>query len=120
MKRDMDLVRKILLHATGDESGYPDSNPKIEGYTEDQIGHHIYLMQQAGLVEVADGSTSDSCGPTALLISVTWEGHDFIEAARSNTIWSSVKDVAKSGGVSLTFDMLKELLVTMTRRQFDL
>lgn len=120
MKRDMDLVRQILLNATAQENGYANENPEIEGYTEDQIGHHIYLMHQAGLVEAADTSSMDGDSPTALLISVTWKGHDFIEAARSNTVWSQAKDKAKSVGGSLTFDLMKELLVATARSQLGL
>lgn len=120
MKRDMDLVRQILIRATEHEDGYVYENPDIAGYTKDQIDHHIYLMCQAGLVEASDSSTMDGASPTALLISVTWAGHDFIDAARSNTIWSSVKDKAKSVGGALTFDLMKELLVTTARSQLDL
>ncbi|MBT3067702.1 DUF2513 domain-containing protein [Rhodoferax sp. U11-2br] len=120
MKRDIDLVRQILLDATSHENGYANSNPKLNGYTEDQIGHHIYLMQQAGLVEAADSSTLDGTSPTALLISVTWKGHDFIEAARSNSIWSSAKEKAKSVGGSLSFDLMKELLVATAKSQLGL
>lgn len=120
MKRDMDLVRQILLDSTAQEDGYANDNPMLEGYTEDQIGHHIYLMHEAGLVEAADTSAMDSSSPTAILISVTWKGHDFIEAARSNTVWSQAKDKAKSVGGSLTFDLMKELLVATARSQLGL
>lgn len=120
MKRDMDLVRQILLDATSKDEGYANDNPELEGYTEDQIGHHIYLMQQAGLVEAADTSAMGSTSPTAILISVTWKGHDFIEAARNNTVWAQAKEKAKSVGGSLTFDLMKELLVSTTRSQLGL
>lgn len=120
MKRDMDLVRQILLDATAQEHGYVNDNPEIEGYTEEQVGHHIYLMHQAGLVEAADTSAMDSDSPTAMLTSVTWKGHDFLEAARSNTVWFQAKEKAKSVGGSLTFDLLKELLVATTRSQLGL
>lgn len=120
MKRDMDLVRQILLDATGREYGYVEENPEIEGYTEDQVDHHIYLMQQAGLVEAADTSTTESDSPTAMLISVTWKGHDFIEAARSDTVWSLAKEKARSVGGALTFDLMKELLVATARSQLGL
>jgi hypothetical protein len=116
----MDLVRHILLEATKQVNGYASDNPTIVGYTQDQVDHHIYLMQQAGLVEATDTSALNSDSPTAILISVTWKGHDFIEAARSNTVWSQAKDKAKSVGGSLTFDLMKELLVATTRSQLGL
>jgi hypothetical protein len=54
LKRDMELVRKILLHAEKAESGSVDDGLDIEGYTEHQIAHHVYLMEQAGLVRAFD------------------------------------------------------------------
>jgi hypothetical protein len=120
MKRDMDLVRKILLDATSQDDGYAGSNPEIEGYTEDQIAHHIYLMEQAGLVEAADTSTKGSSSPTAILTSITWKGHDFIDVARSNTVWGQAQEKAKSVGGSLTFDLMKELVVAVARSQIGL
>ena len=50
MKRDMDLIRKILLLM---EVEPQRKVPGIEGYTSEQIGHHVYLMMQAGLIEGA-------------------------------------------------------------------
>ncbi len=116
----MDLVRQILLDATARENGHANGNPHIEGYTEEQIGYHIHLMQQAGLVNAVDIQTTGSGSPTAILISVTWNGHDFIEAARSNSIWSQAKEKAKSVGGALTFDVMKELLVVVARSQLGL
>lgn len=120
MKRDMDLVRQILLYAIQHKSGYVNENPEIEGFTEDQIGHHIYLMNEAGLVEADDTSSSDSESPTAILISVTWEGHEFIDAAQNNTVWAQAKEKAKSMGGSLTFDLMKDLLIATARNQLGL
>ena len=53
MKRDMDLVRKILLEASAREGACMGKNPTIEGYSDDQVAHHVCLMQQGGLVEGA-------------------------------------------------------------------
>jgi len=116
----LDLVRQILIAAAAEDAGYASGNPAIEGYTEDQIGYHVHLMEQAGLVEAADASAMDSSGPTAILLSVKWKGHDFLDAAKSNTVWAQAKEKAKSVGGSMTFDVMKELLVATTRSQLGL
>ena len=120
MNRDMDLVRQILLAAESHEGGYVGGNPSIDGYSEDQIGYHVYLMEQAGLVEAADSSADDSTSPSAILLSIKGKGHDFLDAAKSNSVWSQAKERAKSVGGSLTFDLMKELLVTTARSQLGL
>lgn len=59
----------------------------MEGYTADQVGYHIWLLGQAGLMIVADVTSVGSSGPVAIPLNLTWEGHDFIAAARSDTTW---------------------------------
>lgn len=120
MKRDMDLVRQILMAAESQEAGYASGNPEVDGYSAEQIGYHVYLMEQAGLVEAADASASDSSSPYAILLSIKWKGHDFLDAAKSNTVWALAKEKAKTVGGSLTFDLLKELLVATARSQLGL
>lgn len=115
MKRDMNLVREILLWATEQENAGVNANPTIDGYSADQIAHHVHLMSQAGLVEAADTTTMDDSGPTALLLSVTWAGHDFIDAARDDTTWNKTKTKVLSSGLSFTFDLLKEVLVAAAK-----
>ena len=53
MKRDMDLIRAMLLAVEEHPSGFA---PKIElqGYTQEQINYHAYLLGEAGLANVAD------------------------------------------------------------------
>lgn len=116
----MDLVRQILLHATSEQGGYANVNPEIDGYTDDQIAHHIYLMWQAGLVEAADTSAMGSSSPTAMLVSITWNGHDFLDAARSNTVWMQAKEMAKSVGGAISFELMKQLLISIARDHLKL
>lgn len=120
MKRDMDLVRKILLAAEEEADGYASKNPEIDGYTRDQVGYHIYLMEQAGLVEASETSAMGSASPTAILNNLTWKGHDFLDAAKNNNVWTKAKQKAASVGGSLTFDLMKELLVSTARAQLGL
>lgn len=115
MKRDINLIREILLWATDQDSAGFDKNPSIDGYTENQIGYHVYLMYQAGLVEAADTTTADSDGPEAILLNLTWAGHDFIDAAKDSTVWNKAKSQILSSGVSFTFDILKDTLAMLAR-----
>ncbi len=50
MKRDMELVRKILLAMAAHEHGYAPQPFTIAGYEQAVIGHHIWLMEQGHLI----------------------------------------------------------------------
>ena len=116
----MDLVRKILLKATAREGAYMGKNPTIEGYSDDQIAHHVYLMKQGGLVEAAEWRPSNGPSPTAILTNVTWAGHDFLDAARSETVWNQSLAKARAAGVDLSIATLKELLVATAKSALGL
>src|SRR4030042_3832657 len=101
MKRDMDLIRAILLAVEADVHGFaPDI--EIEGYTQEQIGYHTVLLGEAGLVKVIDTSDFRKKSPEAKIIRLTLAGHEFLDSARENNIWNQAKDkINKIGGASL-------------------
>lgn len=101
MKRDMELVRAILLALEARDHFSPSTAIEIEGYEEHEVGYHSLLILEAGLAE-GDETTTRGSGPTALLIRPTWEGHEFLDAAREPSVWGQAKDVVrKAGGASL-------------------
>jgi hypothetical protein len=113
MKRDMELVRKILFAIEKHPHGYAPDPLEIEGFSEEQVGHHCYLMMHAGLIEGMDTTDGDSEGPTAEPRNLTWAGHDFLGAARDESVWSQVKSKVKEKGLelgSLGFGVLIEYL----------
>jgi hypothetical protein len=48
MKRDMDLIRKIVLWAEEQPPG-PLHDIKIEGHSTGEVAYHCYLLVDAGL-----------------------------------------------------------------------
>jgi len=101
MKRDMDLIRKILLTIEADEHGFA---PKIEipGYTQEQIDYHAVLLGEAGLVQAHDMTDMGAKSPQAMITQLTWAGHEFLDVARENNIWNQAKDkVNKIGGATI-------------------
>lgn len=113
MKRDMNLVREILLWATDQPDYGFRENPCFPGYTDEQVGHHIYLMAQAGLVEAEEVTMTDSLSPVSVLLAVTWAGHDFIDVARDGSLWNKAMKKLAAAGEALTFDLLKGLLTRL-------
>lgn len=108
MKRDMDLAREILFKI----EEHPDPNDiaeiSIGDYSDDEISYHIKLLKQAGLIDAID--FSDSRGFEWKAKSLTWEGHEFLEAARNLSRWESAKNIILGKGGNLTFDILKTVL----------
>lgn len=113
MKRDMDLVRLILLEIEDHQHGLAPQRLPIEGYADEQIGYHVHLMGQAGLLKVADVTCQGSLSPEAIPVRMLWAGHDFLDAARSDTIWNRAKKHLGAEWTSVPLEVLKALLVKL-------
>ena len=102
MKRDMDLIRAMLLAIEAEGHGFASHPIEIPNYTQEQIGYHAVLLGEAGLVKVHDVTHLGSNSPEALITRLTWAGHEFLDSARENNIWNQAKDkISKIGGASL-------------------
>jgi len=113
MKRNMDLARQILLRLEEKESATGWLKGYFEGFTDEQVSYHIKLLYEAGLVEALDVSSSSGFCWEAK--SLTWEGHEFLEASRNDSIWKSAKGILQEKGVGMSFDILKQVLIQLTK-----
>lgn len=103
MKRDMDLIRQILIKMEDHEHGYVFQNFEINGYSAELVGYHCYLLDQAGLIDAINISSDDDESPNAMPKCLTWNGHEFIQNAKNESNWLQAKAaVAKAGDVSFS------------------
>ena len=116
----MELIRRILFALEEHEHGYAPATLSIEGYTQEQIEYHAYLMLQAGLVEGVATTDFHSSSPSACLTSLTWEGHEFSATARNETVWKGAMKTVRERGGEITIELLKQLLTSLMKAQFSL
>jgi hypothetical protein len=110
MKRDMDLVRKILLACEAAKSGDAPYPLVVDGFDEQSIGFHVLLMIEAGLLLGADNTAIGDDSPTAIATRMTWSGYEFLDATADPGAWERTKSAAvKAGGWS--FEILKAIAV---------
>ena len=109
MKRNLDLIREILHQCEEFEHGVAPRTIAVEGYTDEQVGFHIYLAGEAGLLQTADVTHLGSTSPAALPISLTWQGYEFLETSRDDGVWSTAKQAAHASG-GMAFDVVKSVL----------
>jgi hypothetical protein len=99
----MDLIRQILLKMEEHEHGYVFQSFNIDGYSEEQVGYHCYLLDQAGLIEAIDSTSDDDESPNSTPKCLTWNGHEFIQNAKDEKNWLQAKAaLAKAGDVSFS------------------
>src|SRR5262245_18055465 len=109
MKRDMDLIRAIMLEREASPDPRRDLKLSAHGFAPEEISYHVKLLHQAGYVEAIDFSTLQELEwrPTVL----TWQGHEFLATTRNEKVWAKVKAVMKDRGISLPFSLIQELAI---------
>jgi hypothetical protein len=110
MKRDMDLVRKILFAIEEQSDGTAIYDLEIEGYTDKEIAYHCKILFDAGYLldydaQYADGDYLIGFGVGNL----SWNGNEFLDIIRNDTVWNKTKDTIVKNGLSMVVDVIKSI-----------
>lgn len=109
MKRDMDLIRDILLKIEEEYVSTDLCNIEIPNKSKEEVAYHCSLCNEAGLVSDYEVQYGDG---EILFFSVgglTWDGFDYLEEIRNNSNWAKIKDLIKVKGLPVTIDVIKEI-----------
>ena len=106
MTRDMDLFRKVLIEI---EQVPPGQWRRItvEGATPEEVRYHAELASDAGFIEARflGNSTTEFVAQR-----LTYSGHEFLDAARNDTLWATAKKKMMDSAGVLTIEGLKVAL----------
>lgn len=108
MKRDWDLIREILTKVEDIESNTDDVN--LSNFPDDKhlaASYHAELLIDAELIK---GQVAKTMGPDVndfFAISLTWEGHEFLDSIRNDTVWEKTKTIFADKGISMSIDLVK-------------
>jgi hypothetical protein len=109
MKRDMELIRKILFFLEDCSVIKAETELPIDGYDSDVIVYHMLLLAQGGLVDFEPQRTKTGRIIRAHVLGLNWAGHEFLDAVRSDKVWRKLLKYAKDKGGALPFELLKVL-----------
>ncbi|KTT30194.1 hypothetical protein SB18R_02825 [Pseudomonas oryzihabitans] len=123
MKRDMDLIRSIMLRLEGIDKPIKrilvfqdvESEFPIEGYTSEEIVYHYGLIAEKGWV--------DTAGPmnhyrNFVFRGITSDGHDFVDSVRDEQVWVMTREGAKKAG-AFSLDLLGQLAKGFAKKQIE-
>lgn len=106
MKRDLDLVREILLKIEALPAGPPAQYPTSE-IDDPVLLAHFELVLASGLVNGKISRSQSSRGDVISISGLTWEGHEWIEMVRSPSVWNEAKSILTDKGGALTYELTK-------------
>ncbi|WP_307739005.1 DUF2513 domain-containing protein [uncultured Parolsenella sp.] len=113
MKRDMDLVRCILMTVEKADGEVTDS--RLLDCTGDigRLAFHVELLQSHGLL-VSEVFRDGMGDPMSVSISgLTWEGYDYLDAIRSQKVWNKAKEAISKAVGDTSLSVVKDICVAL-------
>lgn len=108
MKRDMDIIRKMAFAIEALQPG--EKLTTLGTLDADTFNVHALWMHQANLVQARLYTDQRDVLTGANLIRLTWEGCEFLDSVRSDTLWLKAKACVLIPTASITFGVLKDWL----------
>lgn len=118
MKRDMDLVREVLLEIEQDSKldGTRLTEISVPGSDPDQVRYVVGLLIDAGF---ATGPTRRPPGAKPVVKNLTWQGHELLDDIRDPGIWEKAKEKAKPL-LSVSIAVLAEIAKAEIKKRLNL
>ena len=107
MKRDMDLVRLILLKIEEDYVSTALYDLKIDGYDKETIAYHCKILHEAGFISDYKSLYAGHQLFDFGVGSLTWEGNEFLDKIRDDSFWRKTKKEIKERGLPMIVDTIK-------------
>ena len=108
MKRDWDTLRELLAKLKGCTMLADRVRPSdFQRSARPRFHTYMQFLIEAGLVK---GQVVGTIGPEVKDFfgqRLTWDGHEFLDAIRSDTVSEKTKKIFTEQGVSMTFELVK-------------
>jgi hypothetical protein len=121
MKRDMELVRTILLKVEADPKFDGTMHPVrsadlgMDAQSGAEIAYNSAQLVEAGFLT---GNATRATEGLVMVGKLTWKGHEFVDSVRDPKIWTKTKDGALAAG-GFTLDLLKDLAQGFLKKQIE-
>ena len=109
MRRDMDLVRYILLETEAAERSLQPMDLVAGEWNVELVGYHVEMMAAHGLLDARVHRGGSGRVLDGAIQALTWDGADYLDAIRSDTIWKRTKDLIATTAGSVTIAVIKEV-----------
>ena len=116
MKRDLELIRQLMLAIELKDTRFSAESIEIDGYDLSQINYHLQLLVEA---ELAVGKVLNYLGSeraTIVIEKLSWEGCNFLDDARNESVWQRTMEIVKDKGGSVSVGVLIQLLASVAKQ----
>lgn len=119
MKMDYDVLRDVMLQI---EEKYIDVvlyNIKVKDYDMQTIAYHCKLLYEAGFISAYKGLYADGKLHGFSVGALTFEGNEYLNKIRQESVWERTKKVVLEGGIPATIDTLGKVAMNIIEKKLE-
>ena len=108
MKRNFDLIRKIMLDIENLDPNYGYVEVKFGDEDARAVDVHAALLIEAGLLNGKVIESEAGIIHKVFISGISWAGYEFIDYVKNDTVWNKAKETVLKPAVSASFQVLLE------------
>lgn len=127
IKRDLELIRKILLTVENAEPGERITEKTFANdYDKKIINTHFKILMDRNFIETKEEHylvPANGClyGTTNIrILRLTADGYDYLDSIRDDSIWESTKKALASSGGNVALDVIKKVATSIALSKLGL
>lgn len=117
MKRNMDLMREILLQVEARPTPQSIELVEVPSHDQEEISYHVKLLGDAGYLDIYDLRTLGPDGFRYAPSALTNAGHDLLDGMRNNSIWDATKARLLKIGGSAPLDVVQAVITAVIKEK---
>lgn len=117
MERNMGLIRDILLEIEQQPDRHVWFSLQFDGFAPQEIDYHLLLLEDAGFIRLTRKTASNE--DTVFCGRLTWQGHEFLEAVKSDERWARLKAAMDDAG-GFVAEVAKALAISWMKAEAGL
>jgi hypothetical protein len=107
MKRDWELIRTVLARVEASpDLGVRLFADRFPEWPAEAVNYHLWLLIQSGLVTGRCNAEEPRAGFVCYGVALTWAGHEFLAAVRTDTAWARIKTRLQDKAIDLSFEAI--------------
>lgn len=125
MELNYDFVREVMLTCANSKNSHGPSETEIRELaannqiSTNELGFTINRLYEAGFITNKVQYASD----VPVMVApgnLTWDGNEYLNNIRSNSVWSETKDKIKESGLSVSLQVLGSVASSIVKSKLGL
>ena len=115
MRRDVDLVRDILIKTADAEGSISIEAFVDEDRSMDLVAYHVEMMAAHDLIDAKVQREWGGHAVQGVITALTWDGQDYLDAIENDTVWEKTKETVRGTVKHTTLGVIRDVAIAIAK-----